>query len=512
MVIYNGIVFVNHTGLDTVFAHNAATGAPIAMPEIAGYPVNAVDDALLIRKGLFLTVINTADFTTIGSVLIPQVSSPDKPATATLLNRHKIVVYNGAVTDYYNYSAVDIPSIDEYFENVSLLLHMNGTNLSTTFIDSSSNAFAVTSSNALITTSYSRFGGSSGAFNGSTPSYLTIPSNAAFNFGTNDFTIECWVHPTLGATSAYQGIACHDSIGGTRGWLLFMDVSTGYLNFAAWSGATNALCSSTVTPNINALNFIQVNRVSGVFNLYLNGVLIASNSVNTTLSVGFPTTPVCIGSLYGVSGVTTNSAFSGYVDDLRITKGVSRVPQVPVVEFPNDAKVYAKWNASDKSSTITLSSDQLTATTASGSSGLVRSTIGKSSGKWYWEHTIANPAGMVGIAKSNANINQYPGNDNDGWGYFHNGNKYNAGSASVYGASFTNSFGSVIGFALDMDAGTLTCFKDGTNQGLLASGLTGTMYAACGGVGGGVTQYLYNFGETAFAYAPPAGFNAGLYS
>ena len=41
----------------------------------------------------------------------------------------------------------------------------------------------------------------SAQFNGSS-SYLTVPSNAAFQFGSNDFTIEAWIY-TFSATNQF---------------------------------------------------------------------------------------------------------------------------------------------------------------------------------------------------------------------------------------------------------------------------------------------------------------------
>ena len=52
--------------------------------------------------------------------------------------------------------------VDEEFDKVSLLLHGDGTNGSTTIVDSSSNVNSVTANNgAQISTTQSKFGGSS---------------------------------------------------------------------------------------------------------------------------------------------------------------------------------------------------------------------------------------------------------------------------------------------------------------------------------------------------------------
>ena len=83
-------------------------------------------------------------------------------------------------------------SADPYFSNVSLLLHMDGSNGSTTFTDNSSNGFTVTANgNAQISTAQSKWNGASGYFDGA-GDFLTVPVNSAFELGTGDFDVELW--------------------------------------------------------------------------------------------------------------------------------------------------------------------------------------------------------------------------------------------------------------------------------------------------------------------------------
>jgi hypothetical protein len=81
---------------------------------------------------------------------------------------------------------------DPYFSNVSLLLHGDGTNGSTTIVDSSASPKTLTAfGNAQISTAQSKFGGSSIAFDG-TGDYLSISSSNDLTLGTSDFTLETW--------------------------------------------------------------------------------------------------------------------------------------------------------------------------------------------------------------------------------------------------------------------------------------------------------------------------------
>ena len=173
---------------------------------------------------------------------------------------------------------------------------------------------------------------------------------------------------------------------------------------------------------------------------------------------------------------------------------------------------YATWDPANKASNVTLSGGNLTAALASGGTGMVRATIGKSSGKWYWENTIGinNLGQVVGICNSSQTFTGvYPGGSSaNGWSYRDfDGKKFNGGGGFAYGSTWNT--GDVMGVALDMDAGTLIFYKNNVSQGTAYTGLTGTIYAAWGGSVGTNSAATTNFGATAFAYTPPSGY-AGL--
>ena len=105
---------------------------------------------------------------------------------------------------------------DVNYANVSLLLHADGVNNSTTILDNSSvPKIVATVGNAKISTAQSKFGGSSLVFDGVGDS-LTVPSSTAFQFGASTpFTIEFWVnfsgYPTSNAGSYASCIIGKDS-------------------------------------------------------------------------------------------------------------------------------------------------------------------------------------------------------------------------------------------------------------------------------------------------------------
>ena len=165
---------------------------------------------------------------------------------------------------------------------------------------------------------------------------------------------------------------------------------------------------------------------------------------------------------------------------------------------------YATWNPADKHASVTLSGGDLTAASTGGS---VRSTIGKSSGKWYWEVVTTTAVAMPGITDISTSLVSYLGSSGTtsyGW-YAGDGYLYNAAVPYALVSTFTT--GQVLGFALDMDNGTLGLYKANTLYYTL-TGLTGTYYAGTG-YSGSTTA---NFGATALTYTPPSGYASGLYT
>jgi hypothetical protein len=180
---------------------------------------------------------------------------------------------------------------------------------------------------------------------------------------------------------------------------------------------------------------------------------------------------------------------------------------------------YATLNPSDKGTNITLSGGNLVAS-STGTGSFVRSTISKTTGKWYWEVILTSTTlyrrwctGIVGAGDSN---NSTPGSGATGYTYYvETGARYGPSSVyntPAYGAA-TCAAGDIVGVALDLDAGTITFYKNNVSQGVCYSGLSGTFYAEIGSDNQSTDSNVatVNFGATTLTYSPPAGFNAGLY-
>jgi hypothetical protein len=158
-----------------------------------------------------------------------------------------------------------------------------------------------------------------------------------------------------------------------------------------------------------------------------------------------------------------------------------------------------------------FSQGNLKATTGTNTNRIAVGTISTpSSGKWYWECTPTSLTGGLGIGVGNlgsyqTTVNSYLGNYAGTYlwyAYGGNGWKDVNGSNSSVGQSFVAN--DVVGIALDLDAGTLTMYKNGSSQLQVASGLSGQFEPVFSdGSGQYASAFEVNFGQKPFTHTPP---------
>ncbi len=204
---------------------------------------------------------------------------------------------------------------DPYFLNTTLLCHFNGIHTTTTFSDSSlMNNVLAAAGHAQISTTQSKFGGSSAYFDGS-GDYISINNNAGFDFSNGYFTIECWFYATANVTTTQHLLGKWYSTG-TCSWSLAVS-TTNAIGFAYSANGNWDVDKYFGTGNsaftINAWHHAAVVRDSVGFKLYLDGVLVANKSDTTTTIIN-TTNAMTIG------GNLANQFFLGYIDEVRITK------------------------------------------------------------------------------------------------------------------------------------------------------------------------------------------------
>jgi hypothetical protein len=236
------------------------------------------------------------------------------------------------------------PNFDPNFANVSLLLHGDGTNGSTTITDSSPSPKTVTAvGNAQISTAQSKFGGASILLDGN-GDYVESANNAAFDFGSADFTIECWFYIAGNSQTDPDGnrfaalVTSMPVATPITGYELNVGGSASLtgtsLRFNNWQNTSSSAVTYTGTISQLAWHHVAVVKSSTTTILFFNGVQVASTTL-ANQNVNNSTHPLRIGSNRYASYF---HQFNGYIDDLRITKGVARYTAAftpPTTSFPD---------------------------------------------------------------------------------------------------------------------------------------------------------------------------------
>lgn len=209
---------------------------------------------------------------------------------------------------------------DPYFSNVTVLMHMDGTEGSTAFTDVKGHAFSVRDSGSKLTTTQKKFGTAS--LNGS----ISTTQVSDLSFGTGDFTIECWAYLSSYTNfSGVFGVSTSSSLGS-----FYARGSTANPQVYFYCSAGQVRHQTTLATG--TWYHLAVVRESGTVWVYVNGV-----KSTASLALGdFPVSVFTIGNSVGTGGLSEPMA--GNIDEFRVTKGVARYTvnfTPPSVAFPD---------------------------------------------------------------------------------------------------------------------------------------------------------------------------------
>jgi hypothetical protein len=292
--------------------------------------------------------------------------------------------------------------------------------------------------------------------------------------------------------------------------------SAGWKNAGKWYFETlNADVGSTndgfglVPENAESANIQSLNYT-------MNCLMVFSGS-GTIVARGYPSTQGYPGASLGAVAINNRVCFAVDLDNWRFwARKIATIP--------------ATWSPTDKSATITLSNGDLTATYTGGfGNGTVRTAIGRSSGKWYWEITYVHIEQLntsTGLTSSSTSLPIQPGTAN-GQANVNGGGVVwiNGTTPGVLGGGSIGSLsdGSIVRVAVDLDA-KLIWFRvsgggnvwNGNAAADPATGIGGLSIAAMtfpahpyftgsNVAGQGATA---NFGASTFIGTIPSGFSA----
>jgi YD repeat-containing protein len=249
----------------------------------------------------------------------------------------------GRVTTYAYYTDTAFAgNYDPYINQVSLLLHGNGADGSTTFVDSSPSPKTLTAQgNAKSATAQNKYGGASASFDGA-GDYLTAPSGTEWNFAAGNFTVEAWIR--FGDVSTHRTIVGNVDLQAApfKGWVMRYDpISTpAGLRFVAFKGDasnTRDVFQIAWSPSTNVWYHVAAVRSGSTMLFFVDGQIIGSGTlVNATTIAHASGKTLVIGAQD--QGASLDLFMNGHIDDLRISKGVARYTVAftpPTQELPH---------------------------------------------------------------------------------------------------------------------------------------------------------------------------------
>ena len=206
---------------------------------------------------------------------------------------------------------------DPYFEYTTLLLPGSGTNgaQNNTFLDGSTNNFTITRNGNTTQGTFSPFSqtGWGNYFDG-TGDYLTVPSNAAFSFGTSDYSMEFWMYCTSYGSASQNILDCRGSAGSSNGPVIYLENGSGTgTKQLRFSDTVNTEIATASNFPINNWTHVVATRSGTTTRLFTNGTLVgtSTSSVNVSNTGG-----VFIGAYAGGLAL-----YIGYLSNVRIVKG-----------------------------------------------------------------------------------------------------------------------------------------------------------------------------------------------
>jgi hypothetical protein len=170
------------------------------------------------------------------------------------------------------------------------------------------------------------FGGASGLFNGN-GAYLSTPNSPDWTFGSGDFTIDLWVRfNSLPVNGAYEALLAQvQSASPINLWGLYVynNAGTYQWRFRVWSANSLVIATqknAAVALQANTWYHVAVVRSGNSWYIFQNGIQCGTTDSYSASVPGFAAS-VTIGTDLTGTGA---SWLNGYIDELRISKGVAR--------------------------------------------------------------------------------------------------------------------------------------------------------------------------------------------
>jgi hypothetical protein len=197
--------------------------------------------------------------------------------------------------------------------------------------------------NAKLSQSVKKFGNAALLLDG-TSDFASVVSDADFGFASQDFCLEAWLYPTT--TGTYRTIFdLRNNSSDTSGIILGLsDINALYFYYNG-----NYRVGPVGSVPLNQWTHVALARVSGITRAFVGGTQVGSNYTDSNV---YPSRGVRIG-----ADPNGNFAFTGSIDDVRISKGAGRYSSnftAPVSTLNNDSNtvLLSRFNGVNNSTTF----------------------------------------------------------------------------------------------------------------------------------------------------------------
>ena len=207
--------------------------------------------------------------------------------------------------------------------NTALMLHFDGTNGGTTFTDNAPSPHTImVSGDTNTSTAQKKFGTASGYFDG-TGDFLRIATSGdgSYVMGTGNFTVDFWAYDvkvadpdsTVVQIGRGQFGACIGYVHSGGNFVLYLSSSNG-----GWQIASAV--SMGALPGAAWAHYALV-RNGNTWTTYKDGTQVSQFSDSASLYVGDEDMQI---GRYTYTDNSTTNEMEGYIDELRVSKGVAR--------------------------------------------------------------------------------------------------------------------------------------------------------------------------------------------
>ena len=320
--------------------------------------------------------------------------------------------------------------------------------------------------------------GSSVYFDG-TGDYFDTGYSLNTTFGSGNYTIEGWIYSfdDQNERGVFGNIANQYGIS-LRQFGSYAPQGNQTL-FATFGQSASGYTAATTVRIQDQWNHIAMVKNGVVGTLYLNGVAVGI-ATNVT-APSFTTSNLVVGAYY-----SSSYPFRGYIQDFRVYNtakytggfdvprpytpvGIATWRQVPDTTANN----FATLNPIDaRSNTVTFADGNLSFTSGSVTQSRAASTIGVSTGKYYFEARLNAVGGTypaVGVCGIVTSVHDtFVGQDAGSFGYYSNGGVNGTGGNGGTYSTYTT--GDIIGVGINLTNSQLTFYKNGSNA--VTSGTT----------------------------------------